>query len=323
MNEIFRDGQAHVICPNCGTELDFSHECGMQFVAPPTPGVHVLKAKENGLDFSKFVAANRDFFKTASAEEVKDKVAEMIREDGYIKNTKGHRRFVTAQMFRMLNHKGGYTAALNEMPYVYQWQMLVGRDKRHASELKTLAHLEKSDEACFKERTMFFNKYVVISMLHHYYDEVVKVLNTAPRHDRYILVKGHGYVDIARLNLAATSAKQLEIELEATEYSYQQIYEKVYDWYKGRFVNLDYTTKKSPAWVNAYKGSGAYYTMMNLIKYHDCKIKLITADGRVLRIGTQLGVGELKRVAPLKQGYELLGMLKEMIKDNNFTPTWK
>ena len=37
-------------------------------------------------------------------------------------------------------------------------------------------------------------------------------------------------------------------------------------------VKLPYQTKKSAAWIDAYKGEGAFYTLKNLVMFHNCKI---------------------------------------------------
>ena len=55
-----------------------------------------------------------------------DAIAEQIIEDGYVRNTKLHRRFVMAQMFHALNYvsyngrESGYNACLKNM-YSYQY----------------------------------------------------------------------------------------------------------------------------------------------------------------------------------------------------------
>ena len=35
-------------------------------------------------------------------------------------------------------------------------------------------------------------------------------------------------------------------------------------------IRLPYDTKKSKVWIDAYKGEGAYYTMKNLVLFHNC-----------------------------------------------------
>ena len=64
--------------------------------------IHLIIDEENGV-----------------CKQVKDPIMNTIIEDGYVRNTKLHRRFVMAQMFHMLNYVSydkeysGYNACLN------------------------------------------------------------------------------------------------------------------------------------------------------------------------------------------------------------------
>ena len=74
---------------------------------------------------------------------------------------------------------------------------------------------------------------------------------------------------------------------------------------------------KSPTWVNAYKGAGAYFTMKNLILFHNCKVHL--DNGQVL--DTDASFNYLKEVnaQPSTTGNSLFAMMMKLISDNNFT----
>ena len=97
-----------------------------------------------------------------------DIIAEQIITDGYVRNTKLHRRFVMAQMFRMLNYESwdrsesGYNACLRNMyGYDYTFKMML-------DEVKVLSKLEVRDRESFEERSHFFNKKVVVSVMEDY-----------------------------------------------------------------------------------------------------------------------------------------------------------
>lgn len=97
-----------------------------------------------------------------------DRVKEEIFANGYVKNTKLHRRWVMAHMFRMLNfvsydgYEKGYDAAMRHWHgFDYQFKVL-------EDEIKALAKLESSDRECFLERESFFNKDVVIKTCNDY-----------------------------------------------------------------------------------------------------------------------------------------------------------
>jgi len=307
--------EAHVICPRCGCEIEVGNESGLRMVAPPTPGIHVLKEKDGGLDFSKFVAATkpqeREYKVSGSPVNVDENVVQEIIEDGYIKNAK-HRRFVTAQMFRMLRFPGGYNEYLKKLPYAYQWDMLVG-DWHHSSELKAIAHLQKADRAEFERRVYFFNVDVIVHML----DDFVRQCTDAD-------VRGTYYK--AKIQKTVAEAIGLSAILSSTNYHrYDGVLNAVRQWYGInahiiKYVARTCSFKHSKEWIDAFKGSGAYYTMQNLVCYHNCKLHTpfgnLSGEPAVEYLDLQM------RLDCKKYGYQWFGMLKEMIEQNHFAPDW-
>ena len=101
-------------------------------------------------------------------------IAEQIIADGYVRNTKLHRRFVMAQMFHMLNYvsydkkESGFNACLRKM-YGYHYTLTMMLD-----EVKVLYKLEQRDKESFDERSHFFTKEVVIAVLEDYMDNFMK-----------------------------------------------------------------------------------------------------------------------------------------------------
>lgn len=91
-----------------------------------------------------------------------------VYNDGYVRNTRLHRRWIMAQMFRMLNYKSpvtdksGYDAYLNER-YGYQYQFDI-----MLQEVKVLTRLKTRDREAFEERNIFFTPDVVISTCEDY-----------------------------------------------------------------------------------------------------------------------------------------------------------
>ena len=97
-----------------------------------------------------------------------DEIAKQIITDGYVRNTKLHRRFVMAQMFHMLNYvsydkkESGFNACLKKY-YGYHYTLTMMLD-----EVKVLYKLEQRDKESFDERSHFFTKAVVIAVLEDY-----------------------------------------------------------------------------------------------------------------------------------------------------------
>ena len=81
-----------------------------------------------------------------------DIIREQIIADGYVRNTKLHRRFVMAQMFHMLNYVSytgrdkGYNDCLRNM-YGYDYTL-----KMMLEEVKVLSKLEVRDKESFDEK---------------------------------------------------------------------------------------------------------------------------------------------------------------------------
>lgn len=79
------------------------------------------------------------------------------------------------------------------------------------------------------------------------------------------------------------------------------------DWEKGN---------KSAAWFDAYKGAGAYFTMKNLILFHNCLVHL--PMGQVLdRDASFVYLKELN-ARPGVTGHDMFVEMMKLITDNNF-----
>ena len=88
-----------------------------------------------------------------------------------------------------------------------------------------------------------------------------------------------------------------------------------------RFINkmikLPDNTPKCKEWIDAYKGAGSYYTLMNMVKFHNCFI-INQYTGEVLR-----GCDSVKYLEDMlylyhDQYWRMFALLKQTIKDNNF-----
>ena len=203
-----------------------------------------------------------------------DVVANQIIESGYVRNTKLHRRFVMAQMFHMLNwksHSGmfeGYTDCLN-MTYGYDYTF-----KMMLEEIKVLSKLEVRDRESFIERSHFFTKEVVVEVLYDYVEKLKSYVDGLPvkkcKKVPYKKIKGEN-IFVEDLNKKLYHPMENEIRHMKFASNYTELYKLLRDFMRG-MVKLPYNTVKSKAWVDAYKGEGAYYTLKNLVMFHDCAI---------------------------------------------------
>ena len=213
-----------------------------------------------------------------------------------------------AQTFRMMRENGGYTGALNRKPYKYQWEML-------ENELHAMSKIEKEDEKQFNVRKDFFTKEVIIEMLRDFQREWES--------------KAEQYKYYTNMKNIAVSLAQIAIRLllkVGSYVDYYQIIKKFNNAVKEERVQLPKKTVKSKAWVDAYKGAGAYYSLDNMIKYSldrdNIMIPVRKVDEtmiprRVNRM-TALMVLEQKRMEYKGEWWKLFGFFKEIVRLNNF-----
>lgn len=255
-----------------------------------------------------------------------DVVANQIIEDGYVRNTKLHRRFIMAQTFHMLNYKSydgkyeGYTDYLNtRYSYDYTFKMML-------EEVRVLSKLEVRDKESFEERSYFFNKGVVVDVLCDYVEKLQKYVDGLPTHK----CKGVPYKKIKSVNVFVDDLNKKvyqplrdKIAKVVIAWNYAKIYDALKDFMKD-MIMLPYNTPKSKAWVEAFKGEGAYYTLKNLVMFHGCKIwespygifdkynqTRYEGAGAVQYIKCKLDEYQ-------DEGYRMLALLKKVIEDNGF-----
>ena len=247
-----------------------------------------------------------------------DCVAEQIITDGYVRNTKLHRRFVMAQMFHMLNYVSfdgkdkGYHGCLNRMyDYGYTLKMML-------EEVKVLSKLEVKDMESFNERSHFFTKEVVMEVLSDYVKKLKDYVDTLPvkkcKGVPYKKVRGRDvFVEDLDKKIYTPIANYIWHIRYAHSYDEMQFF---LNQFMKNIVKLPYNTPKSKAWIDAFKGEGAYYTLKNLVMYHGCKI---FEDGMasVFKENSMRILND-KLNEYHGEGWRMFALMKKVIVDNNF-----
>ena len=229
-----------------------------------------------------------------------------IDDQGYVKNSKLFRRWVMAQTFRMMKHEGGYTGALNAMPYRYQWTMLV-------NELHAMSKIEKEDPEQFAVRKDFFTKEVIIAMLEDYKEK----MNAWAKNYRWVARKANVGVMIADITINAIK------DVRTYEKYYMIMNEFLKEISKKGYENLELPkdTTKCKEWMEAYKGAGAYYSLQNYIRFHAGKT-VNMPWGSKSNIPTTRKAAEIllekKREEYKGEWWKLFGYFKKVIEFNNF-----
>lgn len=301
----------------------------------------VEKERTNmGIDLTKAVTINenKNYFTFTSPEgkEVKmkwengipvvvanepiDEIEEQIYVNGYVKNTKVHRRWVMAQMFRGLNYKNtwdhtsGFEAWLQNHGYYYQWKMAL-------EELRVMSKIEGNDAEAFAERSTFFTKEVIVRMIKDYSYKLGDRIAELPVHK----CKGVPYKtmpDKRDVFVADISKKIYKPIVESIDrinrcHNYRDLYWVLKAFLRNAYIELPYNTKMSRVFVDVYKREGAYYTLKNMIMFHNIYLQNYYTGARYDTRDSLTYLTEMNDKYR-NDGYKLLALLKKTIEDNNF-----
>lgn len=261
-----------------------------------------------------------------------DAVGKQIVEGGYVSNWKLFRRWVMSQMFHMLRDmkKDGksFNEVLQRKGYEYQWRML---ENELYAQMKMCDH---EDYENLKARNRWFNGCVAhdmaidyISKLRSYIDDkciytVKKDKDGNEKKTYKHTCKGNTYIRLQNKNIFVsdlerkvyTPLRDLANKMGAV-HTYKELYDAVRKFNKNR-KHLAWDTKQSEAFIHAYKGSGSYYTMRNLIMFHGARL---LKNARKMSEANSLKEIESKAKLYDEEGWKMLGVLKQLIKDSGIS----
>ena len=325
--------ETNVTCPECGAELAIKGNeiSGVTWNDAParqskTAMERIEALRSVGVDVSNLFAmrganggecivSNEDG-KLAILNDG-DPIFKSIAEQGTVRNRRLFRRWVMAQMFHMLSYTDycsrkpvGVTEMIHRLGYEYQWKMLLG-------ELHTQMKMEPRDLASFSERNRWFNVRVVEAMAQEYVEHLTKHVDALPvKKCKGVPYKRVGGENIFEQDLYNKLYGPLNRAAGRIRYAKNaaQLYNAVKTFDDLR-VRLPHETPQYKAWVDAYKGAGAFFTMQNLIRFHGC----LVIDDK----GTQLDKNRSLIYLSLQadryknsEGWRMLAMLKKMLDDN-------
>ena len=247
-----------------------------------------------------------------------DPIFDQIMAQGTVHSPNLFRRWVMAKMFYMMSytpyrHKEpvGVTSMIHRLGYEYQWKMLM-------NELNAQKKMESRDPVNFADRNRWFNADVVSMMAEDYIVQLRNRVNNLKEKK----CKGVPYKRINSRNIFLS-------DLQAKLYSpffvaaarikqaknISQLYNATQKFNDMR-IKMSHDTPQSRAWIDAYKGSGAFFTMQNLIRFHNCIA--INDDGKRLDKYQSLAFISTKaEMYKNEEGWRLLAVLKKMLDDNN------
>ena len=259
-----------------------------------------------------------------------DAVGKKIVEGGYVNNWKLFRRWVMSQMFHMLRDMEKDDKSFNEVlqhkGYEYQWRML---ENELYAQVKMSEHGDLDNVGA---RNRWLNGDVAsdmatdyISKLRKYVDDnlIYNVKKDKDGNEKKAYkhtCKGNPYVRLQNKDIFVsdlekkvyTPLREIANEMAAVP-TYKGLYDAVHKFNKNR-KHLEWNTKQADAFINAYKGSGAYYTMRNLIMFHGARF---WKNGRKMSEANSLKELESKAKLYDEQGWRMLGVLKKLIIEND------
>ena len=247
---------------------------------------------------------------------VNDVIATQIIEDGYVRNTKLHRRFVMAQMFQGLNYvswdkkRTGYNEWLKNFGIKYEFEMML-------DEIRVLGKLEERDRDTFVERAHFFTKDVIMKTMEDYVVELKKHIDAMPSKNckgiPYKRIKGD---NIFVVDIDKKICAPLRNEIGGVKWAknYNDIY-KIVRSFMRKMISIPYSAPKSKAWIDAYKGEGAFYTLKNLVMFHGCGIKV---DNKFVYGAAATSVLQKRLNEYQGEGWRMFALMKKVIEDNKF-----
>ena len=339
------------MCPECGTEFAIAknefttvatvigQDSGLGVVYPATvgrttPGKLPKTAQERiealrnvGVDVSNLFAmkganggehivSNKNGMLTFL--EDNDPIFDQIISQGTVPNRRLFRRWVMAQMFHMMSETAyrskeplGVTEMIHQFGYEYQWKMLM-------DELYAQMKMEGRDPESFIERNRWFNTNVVEAMARDYTIQLKERVDALKVRN----CKGIPYKRICSRNIFVSDLViKLYYPLDMAMARIRQAKNAAQLYNAARIFNnlrikMAFDTPQSKAWVDAYKGAGAYFTMQNLIRFHGC----VAYDDGKKRLDKTQSLDFLRIKAMMYangEGWRLLAVLKKMLNDNN------
>ena len=254
----------------------------------------------------------------------KDPIVQKIMKNGYVFNSRVDGRFVTAQMFKMLNgiscniktgkHETGYDAYLrNCYPFMYQFDMML-------DELHKLAKMERNYDKDFYRLSQFFTREVVLETCKQYIRQLKNYANNQPTRKckGKPYVKLNKYGNVFKSELKGKVYDRLDCLLVKIKYAknYTEL-EDALKFFMRMMCKLPYETPKCSQWKDAFKGKGSYVTLLNIVKFHNVRV-VSYETGELLDRDSSIAYVESKLTEYKGQYWKFHELLKATIKANNF-----
>lgn len=254
-----------------------------------------------------------------------DPVFASIAGGGHIRNYTLYRRWVMSQMFHMLDRMErqnvSFNTLLQDKGYHYQWRML---EKELLDQYKMLKH---KDKVCYEQRALWFNGSVASYMAFDYVKKLRSYVEKLLRNGTHTC-KGKPYVRLSSENIFVSDLESKlysplrDLALAMRGANGERLYRLVVKFNK-LMKRLPADTKQSVAFINAYKGSGAYFTMRNMVLFHGARFKQGPHSTMYTTKSLEHIESKAAEYARADEGWRLLGVLKQLIADSDMSVSAK
>ncbi len=247
-----------------------------------------------------------------------------IRESEHIHENRLFRPWVMAQVFRQFAKKdhAAFSKFYRAKGIGYQFHML-------EDEFKAQTKMFNTDKSNFEKRNYWFNNELVINILETFMDNIYKFVHsqkihvrTSVReingvHPKYILFKNH-IIYLSHIECVFIKPVEDIILLIKKAKNPFDVYTALKR-FNHEILPLwirTFKEKIDSSWLDAFKGAGAYFTLENLILFHNVSLDVTREfKSQSERIETSMEILNKKRRDTTK-GYILFGYLRKILSDN-------
>lgn len=322
-------------CPNCGTEFEINEvannkksvrqtKAEARIAAMKAAGINVdnLFAIKGANDTDGMVGRLVDGHVEIVSDDdpVFAAFAARIKKNGVIPDRSLFRRWIMSQMFHAELYRDGIVGWLRSKGYEYSLKMLE-RELHAQSKM-----YDNNDRENLRARRRWFDRDVVVAVM----DKDVREIADHIRNLKKKYCRGKEYKRICGRDYFVTDLearvfkplRDIITDMQRTS-SYdcrrlENIYHRYLKVRKDLIGKLPMGADMSRDFIDAYKGSGAYFTLKNMLLFHGCK--LVDEHSRNTYYG-EAAVRYIDSLLSSRQrgmlGYEMLGMLRQCINDNN------
>lgn len=252
-----------------------------------------------------------------------------IESGGYIANDHMFRKWICAQMLRNLREikRGCYNSYDDLMKTRFYSIKSILRVMNN--EANAIANMQRDgDVLAANERAEFWSPYMIMMTYHYLILDLGNAINNAKEHIQNrnkLHLEQKVYIKIGTHEIYKTEAIEdynrlinITREIESCNGNYKQIM-FIMERLNGILLKPAYNKvefKVPVPFRNAYKGAGAYYTLQNLVLFHNCEVtNYETAE--VLR-GTEAW-DYIKANYLCGEAYKIFALMKRVIETNHVT----